>query len=405
MSKTVGIGICGGIAVYKIAELVSRLKKEGLEVIVIMTEAAQRFVTPLTFKTLSGREVLTDLWQDSREWKVQHIGVAEELDLLVIAPATANMIGKMAGGIADDLLSTVYLANTAPVLVVPAMNSNMYRQPVVQDNLAKLKGYGCQVMQPDEGYLACGVTGPGRLPEPGDILVQINKLLFPKQDMAGKRIMINAGATCEDIDPVRFITNRGTGKMGYCIAEEAYNRGAEVVLVSGPGNLEPPSGVQFFRVWDAEEMCQVMLEHLPGCDVVIGSAAVADFRMASKAQQKIKKSDGGTSLLVLELVQNPDILKELGNKKRPGQLMVGFAAETENLFANALKKLESKNLDFIVANDVTQEGAGFAIDTNIVSFISRAGEIESLPKMSKNDVAVAIMNKVVDLLSKQKEMV
>jgi phosphopantothenoylcysteine decarboxylase/phosphopantothenate--cysteine ligase len=398
MPKTVGIGISGGIAVYKIAELVSRLKKDELDVIVMMTEGAQHFVTPLTFRTLSGREVVTDLWNDSREWKVQHVGVAEELDLLVIAPATANIIGKMANGIADDLLSTVYLANTAPVLVVPAMNSNMFRQPVVQENLYKLNRFGCHIMQPGEGYLACGVTGPGRLPEVDEIYGFINKLLFPKKDLAGKRIMINAGATCEDIDPVRYITNRGTGKMGYCIAGEAAARGAEVILVSGPCQLQPPVGVHLVQVWSAEDMCRIMLEYQAGCDVIIGSAAVADFRMASIADQKIKKKEGGPRTLVLELIQNPDILKELGKNKRPDQIMVGFAAETENLLANAARKLESKNLDFIVANDVTLEGAGFAVDTNIVSFISRTGDLVSLPKMSKNDVAAAIIDRVADLL-------
>lgn len=398
MTKTVGIGISGGIAVYKIAELVSRLKKDDLNVIVMMTQGAQHFVTPLTFRTLSGGEVVTDLWNDSTEYKVQHIGVAEELDLLVIAPATANIIGKMANGIADDLLSTVYLANTAPVLVVPAMNSNMFLKPVVQENLHKLNRYGCHIMQPGEGYLACGVTGPGRLPEVDDIYDRIKKILFPNKDLAGKRIMINAGATCEDIDPVRYITNRGTGKMGYCIAEQALVRGAEVILVSGPSQLEPPVGVHFVQVWSAEEMCQIMLERQASCDAIIGSAAVADFRMDSIPQQKIKKKEGGPQTLVLELVQNPDILKELGKNKRPDQIMVGFAAETENLLENAVKKLENKNLDFIVANDVTLEGAGFAVDTNIVSFITRSGDMVSLPKMSKNDVAAAIIDRVADLL-------
>lgn len=398
MTKTVGIGISGGIAVYKIAELVSRLKKDELDVIVMMTEGAQHFVTPLTFRTLSGREVVTDLWNDSREWKVQHVGVAEELDLLVIAPATANIIGKLANGIADDLLSTVYLANTSPVLVVPAMNSNMFQQAVVQENLQRLSRFGCHVMQPAEGYLACGVTGPGRLPEVDEIYARIHQMLFPKRDLAGKRIMINAGATCEDIDPVRYITNRGTGKMGYCIAGEAAARGAEVILVSGPSQLQPPAGVHFVQVWSAEEMCQVMLSFQAGCHAIIGSAAVADYRMASILQQKIKKKEGGPQTLVLELVQNPDILKELGKYKHADQIMVGFAAETENLLENAIKKLESKNLDFIVANDVTLEGAGFAVDTNIVSLISRDGDLLSLPQMSKNDVATAIIDKVADLI-------
>lgn len=398
MTKTVGIGITGGIAVYKIAELVSRLKKDDLDVIVMMTESSQHFVTPLTFRTLSGREVLNDLWQDSHEWKVQHVGVAEELDLLVIAPATANIIGKMANGIADDLLSTVYLANAAPVLVVPAMNSNMYRQAVVQENIRKLKAFGCHIMQPEEGYLACGVTGPGRLPEVGEIYDKINSLLFPPRDLTGKRIMVNAGSTCEDIDPVRFISNRGTGKMGYCIAEQAVARGAEVILVSGPTHLDPPVGAHVINVWDAGEMCQVMLENQARCDIIIGTAAVADYRMAKKAEQKIKKPEGQPQPLVLELIPNPDILKELGKSKKENQVMVGFAAETENLLENATRKLASKNLDFIVANDITMDGAGFAGDTNIVTLIGKAGDIVSLPKMSKLDVATAILNRVAELL-------
>jgi len=397
LAKTIGVGITGGIASYKIADLVSKLKKDGLDVIVMMTKGAEQFISPLTFKTLSGREVATDLWSESLEYKVQHIGIAEQLDLLVIAPATANFIAKMAHGIADDLLSTVAVANTAPVLVVPAMNTNMYKNPIVQDNLHKLQAYGCSVMEPASGQLACGVEGKGRLPEIDDIYCEIIKLLNPKNDLAGKRLMVNAGSTCEDIDPVRFITNRGTGKMGYAIAREAAERGADVILVSGKTYLDVPANVQFVEVWSAEEMCQVMLEHQPACDIIIGSAAVGDFRIAKVAEQKIKKTGDDKQNLVIELVGTPDILKEMGKNKQARQIMVGFAAETENLLQNAKKKLESKNLDFIVANDVTIEGAGFATDTNIVTFISRAGEVVSLPKMQKDDVAAAILDRVVEL--------
>lgn len=397
MSKTVGIGITGGIAVYKIAELVSRLKKNDLDVVVIMTESATKFVAPLTFRTLSGREVLTDLWQESKEWKVQHIGVAEDLDLLVIAPATANFIGKMAHGIADDLLSTIVLANTAPVLVVPSMNSNMYKNPVVQNNIKKLNDYGYKFMDPDSGMLACGTSGQGRLPEVGDIYEQINRLLFGKKDLLGKRLMVNAGTTCEDIDPVRFICNRGTGKMGYCIAQEAIDRGADVILVTGRSHLEPPKEAKVVNVWGAEEMCEAMLKYQPACDIIIGAAAVGDFRVAQAAEQKIKKNNHSDKMLV-ELVGTPDILKEMGKNKVPNQILVGFAAETENLIKNAKKKLKAKNLDFIVANDVTMEGAGFASDTNIVSIIEPNGDIESLPKMSKQEVAAVIIDKVAELL-------
>ncbi len=400
MSKTVGIGITGGIAVYKIAELVSRLKKNDIDVVVIMTESASKFVAPLTFRTLSGREVLTGLWQESREWKVQHIGVAEDLDLLVIAPATANFIAKMAHGIADDLLSTVVLANTAPVLVVPSMNSNMYKNFVVQDNIKKLINYGYKFMDPDTGVLACGTSGQGRLPEVGDIYEQINRMLFIKKDLLGKRLMVNAGTTCEDIDPVRFICNRGTGKMGYCIAQEAIDRGADVILITGRSHLEPPKEAKVVNVWGAEEMCEVMLKYQPACDIVVGAAAVGDFRVAQAAEQKIKKKNNRSHKMLVELVGTPDILKEMGKNKVPNQILVGFAAETENLIKNAKKKLKAKNLDFIVANDVTLEGAGFGSDTNIVSIIEPNGDIESLPKMSKQEVATVIIDKVAELLNK-----
>ncbi|MDD2371959.1 MAG: bifunctional phosphopantothenoylcysteine decarboxylase/phosphopantothenate--cysteine ligase CoaBC [Syntrophomonadaceae bacterium] len=398
MPKTVGIGVTGGIAAYKIAELVSKLKKEDIDVIVIMTEAATEFITPLTFRTLSGREVLVDLWDDSREWKVQHIGAAEQLDLLVIAPATANFIAKVAHGLADDLLSTIVLANTAPLLVVPAMNHNMYKNQAVQDNLKKIKDYGYTVMDPDSGDLACGVSGQGRLPEIDHIYAEIKKLLCPRQDLSGKRLMVNAGTTCEDIDPVRFIANRSTGKMGFAIAQDAAARGADVILVCGKSPLEPPPEVKFVPVWGAEEMCEVMQKYQPACDIIIGAAAVGDFRIKAMAEQKMKKANDASEELVLTLVGTPDILKTLGKNKKPRQVMVGFAAETENIVANAKKKLETKNLDFIVANDVTMEGAGFSSDTNIVTFISRDGEIQSLPKMSKQDVATAILDKVVKLL-------
>lgn len=398
MGKTIGVGITGGIASYKIADLVSKLKKNDIDVVVMMTEGATKFITPLTLKTLSGREVVTDLWNETREWKVQHIGIAEEIDLLVIAPATANFIAKMAHGIADDLLSTVVVANTATTLVVPAMNTNMYRNSIVQENIQFLIHHGYQIMDPDSGLLACGVTGEGRLPSIDLIYDQIISLLYPKkQDLSGKRIMVNAGTTCEDIDPVRFIANRGTGKMGYAIATEARERGAEVILVSGPSSLNPPLGVEFIQVWSADEMCDVMKQKQSLCDAIIGAAAVGDFKVSTVVGQKLKKTEQESQELVLPLVGTPDVLKELGKCKLEKQIMVGFAAETEHVFDNAKKKLSSKNLDFIVANDVTMEGAGFAVDTNIVTFISRQGSITSLPKMSKEDVAGKILDKVADL--------
>lgn len=398
MAKTVGIGITGGIAAYKIADLVSRLKKDGHEVIVMMTAAATNFITPLTMKTLSGREVLIDLWNEAQGFNVQHIDVAEQLDLLVIVPATANFIAKMAHGLGDDLLSTVVLANTAPVLVVPSMNTNMFENRIVQNNIAILQDYGYHFLEPGSGHLACGTAGKGRLPEVQDILHRIEELLSPKQDLKNKRIMVNAGSTCEDIDPVRFITNRSTGKMGYALAREALSRGAEVILVSGPSQLAVPVGVRFIPVRSAQEMCEEMLKYQADCDIIIGAAAVGDFRVARVAGQKIKKTEDKTRQVVLELVENPDILKELGKRKTEHMIMVGFAAETENVLENAKKKLLSKNLDLIVANDVTVEEAGFAADTNVVTLIDRAGSCRPLPKMSKDEVAAAIIDSVVALL-------
>ena len=398
MAQTIGIGMCGGIAAYKIADLVSKLKKHDFDVIVMMTEAAARFITPLTLQTLSGREVLTDLWTESREWKVQHVGVAEQLDLLVIAPATANFIAKMAHGLADDLLSAVVLANTAPVLVVPSMNTNMFENPAVQDNIQSLHQRGYHFMDPDSGLLACGVTGKGRLPEVDDILQRILALLESRQDLAGRKILINAGSTCEDLDPVRFITNRSTGKMGYALARTAAARGAKVILVSGPTQLDAPTGIEFVSVRSAREMCRAMLQHQPGCEVIIGAAAVGDFRPAAPAEQKIKKAEGGSGQLTIELVQNPDILKELGKNKEPGCIMIGFAAETENVLENALAKLAAKNLDLIVANDVSMEGAGFACDTNICTIISSGADIRPMPKTSKDEVAEAILDRAAELL-------
>ena len=402
MTKTIGIGVTGGIAAYKIVDLVSRLKKDDLEVVVMMTEGAMKFVTPLTFKTMSGREVLTDLWQESEHYKVQHIGVAEEVDLLVIAPATANIIAKMAHGIADDLLSTTVLAVTSPVLVVPAMNSNMYLNPIVQSNINKLSSVGYHVMAPAQGELACGVSGPGRLPEIEDIYQEVMSLLDPRQDLAGSKILINAGSTCEDIDPVRFITNRGTGKMGFCLAREAQQRGAEVILVSGHTYLKPPSGVHFVPVWSAEEMYQQMLQFCSECNIIIGTSAVGDFKVAQVSDHKHKKADDRSEKWILELVGTPDILKELGKQKQRDQILVGFAAETENVLENARKKIVTKNLDMIVANDVTVDGAGFASDTNIVTIINRDGKAQAFPKMTKQEVAAIILDQVANLLDNSK---
>ncbi|MGI6412177.1 MAG: bifunctional phosphopantothenoylcysteine decarboxylase/phosphopantothenate--cysteine ligase CoaBC [Syntrophomonadaceae bacterium] len=398
MPKTIGIGLTGGIAAYKIADLVSRLKKEDFEVIVMMTDGAKQFIAPLTLEVLSGKQVMDSLWNGLSPGMVKHIAIAEQIDLLVVAPATANFIAKAAHGIADDLLTTVFVANTAPVLIVPAMNNNMYSNRIVQDNLQKLKNHGCHILEPESGSLACGTEGKGRLPDIDIILEKIKDLLSPQKDLEGKTLMVNAGSTCEDIDPVRFITNRGTGRMGYAIAAEAVKRGADVILVSGKSSLLPPPGVQLVNVWSAEEMYNAMLQYLPDCDIIIGAAAVGDFKVAQVAEQKIKKSGDSSQRLVLELVSTPDILKELGQRRKPGQILVGFAAETENLIENAKQKLQKKSLDFIVANNVTEDGAGFAGDTNIVTIIDRNGECISLPKMSKSEVARAIIDKIVSLV-------
>ena len=314
MTKKIGIGVTGGIAAYKIVDLVSRLKKDDLEIVVIMTEGATKFVTAVSFRTRSARS-FNRFVAESEQYKVQHIGVAEEIDLLVIAPATANF-AKMAHGIADDLLSTVVLAVTSPVLIVPAMNSNMYMNPIVQSNINKLSQVGYHVMAPAQGDLACGVSGPGRLPEIEDIYQEVISLLDPRQDFVGKKILINAGSTCEDIDPVRFITNRGTGKMGFCLAREAHQRGAEVILVSRHTHLKPPSGVHFIPVWSADEMYQQMLQYCSECNIIIGTSAVGDFKAAQVADQKRKKADDRSEKWILELVGTPDILKELGKQKQ-----------------------------------------------------------------------------------------
>ncbi len=395
--KTIAIGIAGGIAVYKIAELVSRLKKEDYEIIVVMTEAATKFVNPLTFQTLSNREVITDLWQDSHEWKVQHIGIAESIDLLVIAPATANIIAKIANGIGDDILSTLVLANTAPLMVFPAMNTNMYLNPAVQRNIAQVRSYGHQVFEPASGILACGASGPGRLPEIDDIFTLINRQLNYKKDFAGRRFLINAGNTSENIDPVRFISNRGTGKMGFAIAEEAIARGAEVTLISGNTHIDPPLGCELISVWSAEEMFKAMLDNYSFADVIIGSAAVCDFKPAAAKREKIKKSAENINGISLDLIANPDIIKEVGKLKSKEQILVGFAAETNNLIAYASNKLIEKNLDMVVANDITQQGAGFAVDTNIITLITKT-ETNPYPLMTKKEAAKIVLDKIFTMI-------
>lgn len=392
-ARRIAVGITGGIAAYKISDLVSRLTKNGYEVHVIMTESATRFITPLTMRTLSTNPVMVDMFDESSPWRVQHIGIAEQIDLMVIAPATANTIAKMACGMADNLLVTVALATRAPILVVPSMNTNMYEHTAVQANTACLRDRGCVILDPDEGELACGVTGKGRLPEIDLIYKKIEDMLSPAQDLEGMTFLITAGPTQEDLDPVRYITNHSTGKMGYALAAEARAHGARVILVSGPSNLPDPFGVEVIRVRSAREMHKACMEVYPAANVVIGTAAVADYRPADYSPEKIKKTEGD---LTLTLSRNPDILGEMGKAKEK-QLLVGFAAETNDLLANGSAKLQKKNLDLLVANDVTQEGAGFGSDTNIVTLIGRDGGCKTLPRMSKNEVAKSIINAIIEL--------
>ncbi len=390
--KTIALGVTGGIAAYKSAELVRLLVKERAIVRVIMTKNAQEFITPLTLQTLSGNPVATDTFDLTQESEIGHIRLADTADVLLIAPATADIIAKLAHGIADDLLSTVLLATKAKVLIAPAMNVHMYAHPIVQENMRKLLGLGYGFVEPAEGFLACGYEGKGRLANPEDI-VEEARAVVTKKDLRGEHIIVTAGPNAEPIDPVRFITNRSTGKMGFAMARVAWRRGAEVTLVSGPTSLDAPRGVRFCPVRTALQMQQAILEQYPAATMIVSAAAVADYRPAQVAPQKIKKTGGNFSI---ELTRNPDILGELSQHKG-NRLFVGFATETENVLENAARKLRTKHLDLIVANDVTQEGAGFAHDTNIVTIIDRTERMETLPLMSKDDVAHAVYDRLLVL--------
>ncbi|MBU4427102.1 MAG: bifunctional phosphopantothenoylcysteine decarboxylase/phosphopantothenate--cysteine ligase CoaBC [Proteobacteria bacterium] len=388
--KKIIVGVSGGIAAYKAAELVRLLVKADARTFVTMTSNAARFVTPLTFEALSGNRVIRDMW-DNEGPSIDHVSWGQESDLIIIAPATANFIAKMAHGIGDDFLSTMVLAATAGILVCPSMNSQMFKNPAVQDNLRILKARGITVMEPGEGQLACHTEGPGRLPEPEDIMEQAFILISP-QDLSGLKILVTAGPTVEPIDPVRYITNRSSGKMGYALARAARRRGASVTLVSGPTSLKPPYGVEFCGVKTAEDMKQAVFENRPKCNIIIKAAAVSDYRPRDSAAHKIKKDEDSLSL---ELVKNPDILAELGSvRKESNCLLVGFAAETKDLMANAKKKLRAKNLDMIVANDVSRGDSGFETDTNIVKIIYSDGQVEDLALMTKDEVADLVLDRI-----------
>lgn len=391
------LGITGGIAAYKAAELVRQLVKAEAKVKVVMTKNACQFITPLTLQTLSGNKVYTDTFEAGVDYQIEHIALTDSSDLTVVAPATANIIGKFAGGIADDLLSTLLLAAKPPVLVAPAMNTRMWENPSVQRNIEKLKSQGVHFIDPQEGELACKTVGKGRMAEPEEILAKVKELLTAKGDLSGTTFIITAGPTREALDPVRFLTNRSSGRMGYALAKVARDRGAEVILVSGPTELTPPEGVRFIAVESARDMYKAVMDNLPWAQVVIKAAAVADYRPQEQALQKIKK--GTEEGLTVRLVRNPDILAEAG-KNKGSRILVGFAAETNDLVKNAQEKLKRKNLDLIVANDVTRRGAGFAADTNIVKILDAQGNIEELPLMSKEAVAQRVLDRVAALLKK-----
>ena len=392
----IALGVSGGIAAYKAAEIVRLLQDRGVRVQVIMTRAAQEFVRPLTFAALSGEKVITDLFgagaeEPNLDSAVEHIAVAQSIDALVVVPATADILAKFAGGLATDFLTTTFLATKAPVVVAPAMNVNMWEHPATQANLTVLRGRGVRIVEPDSGYLACGMTGPGRLASNEAIVDAVLETLGVTQDFAGRTVLITAGPTREKIDPVRYLTNRSSGRMGFALAEMALRRGARVLLVSGPVTIAPPPGVEVTRVETAAEMREVAVRLLPESQLVIMTAAVGDYRAKDPSEQKIKRK-GSTSL---ELEPNVDILAELARRKT-GQVIVGFAAETENVLENARKKLASKALDAIVVNDVSREGIGFDSERNAVTILTHADVIE-VPEMSKRDVAQRVLDAVIGL--------
>ena len=393
--KTVVIGVSGGIAVYKVCDVVSRLKKLNADVHVIMTKSACEFVGPLTFQTLSQNYVVSDMFEDPKTWDVEHIALAKKADLFLVAPATANVIGKIANGICDDMLTTTIAATKAKVLIAPAMNTNMYENPLVQKNISILKEHGYKFIDPESGRLACGDIGSGKLASPEVIVENVEALLNYEQDLVGRKIIITAGPTIESLDPVRYLTNRSSGKMGYAIAKVAAARGAEVTLVSGKTSLKPSSNIKkVINITSAEDMYQAVISNLDENDVVIKSAAVADYKPKEYSDKKIKKKDGD---LVIDLDRNKDIAYEIGKIKKD-KILVGFAAETNDLIENAKGKIAKKNMDFIVANNLKESGAGFGTDTNVVSIIEKDGSMTKYPMMTKEEVASVILDKIKSLL-------
>ncbi|MGB9886234.1 MAG: bifunctional phosphopantothenoylcysteine decarboxylase/phosphopantothenate--cysteine ligase CoaBC [Moorellales bacterium] len=392
--KRVVVGITGGVAAYKAAELVSRLRQQGAEADVVMTQAAIKFISPVTLAALAGRPVLTDMFTTTGQ--VVHVEAAQAADLVIIAPATADFIARLAVGLADELLSAMVLATRAPVLVFPAMNANMYAHPATQGNLRRLEELGYWVIQPESGFLACGAEGPGRLPPTEVILDVAARILARRTSLQGVKVLVTAGPTREYLDPVRFLSNASSGKMGYAVAAEAASRGAKVVLVTGPTTLAPPAGVEVVRVESAAEMFEAVMARAAEAKVIVKTAAVADFRPRQRSTAKLKKGD--TQVLLLELERTPDILAELGRKKLHGQILVGFAAETHDPVRHAQQKLQEKNLDLMVLNDLAQPGAGFEVDTNVVTLIYGDGRMQELPLMSKQEVARRLWDAIETLL-------
>ena len=393
--KTILLGVSGGIAAYKMADVASSLVKLGATVHVLMTRNATNFINPITFETLTSNRCIVDTFDRNFDFKVEHISLAKAADIALIAPATADVIGKIANGIADDMLTTTIMACKCPILVSPSMNTNMYENPIVTDNINRLRNYGYQIIEPASGHLACGDSGKGKLPSPETLVEHIKLNIAMSKDMQGKKVLITAGATQESIDPVRYITNHSTGKMGYALATMAAYRGAEVTLVSGQTNLNAPLGVKIVNIKCASDMFEAVSSLATEQDIIIKAAAVADYTPTTTADNKIKKSEGDMSI---PLKRTSDILKHLGENKKTGQFICGFSMETENMLENSRAKLERKNADMIVANNLKVDGAGFGVDTNIVTLITK-DSVKELDIMSKTDVANAILDKIVDILT------
>lgn len=397
--KTVVLGVTGSIAAYKMANVASALVKEGADVHVVMTKNATNFINPITFETLTNNKCLVDTFDRNFQFHVAHVSLSQKADVFMIAPASANIIGKLANGIADDMLSTMALAAACKIIVAPAMNTHMYENRIVQDNIEKLKNYGFQIVEPAAGRLACGDVGAGKLPDEEILLDYIRQEIQFKKDMAGLKVLVTAGPTVESIDPVRYITNHSSGKMGYAVAEIAAKRGADVTLISGPVNIKPPMFADTINIQSANDMYNAVMENLPECDILVKAAAVADYTVPDVSSEKLKKSDDDLSL---SLARTKDILKAVGENKKDNQVICGFSMETSNLVENSKKKLQSKKCDMIIANNLKDKGAGFGVDTNKITIITE-NDVESLDVLTKKQVAKKILDKAVLLLESKRQ--